>query len=63
MFAPNGPIRDDLNLKLEDFFWEPFYQLLRQQMLPSRWKRPMKPKPTACGSCTSRPRETGVSMP
>lgn len=33
MFAPNGPIRDDLNLKLEDFFWEPFYQLLRQQML------------------------------
>jgi hypothetical protein len=33
MFAPNGPIRNDLNLKLEDFFWEPFYQLLRQQML------------------------------
>jgi hypothetical protein len=33
MFAPNGPIRDDLNLKLQDFFWEPFYQLLRQQML------------------------------
>jgi hypothetical protein len=33
MFAPNGPIRDDLDLKLEDFFWEPFYQLLRQQML------------------------------
>lgn len=33
MFAPNGPIRGDLNLKLEDFFWEPFYQLLRQQML------------------------------
>jgi len=33
MFAPNGPTRDDLNLKLEDFFWEPFYQLLRQQML------------------------------
>lgn len=33
MFSPNGPIRNDLNLKLEDFFWEPFYQLLRQQML------------------------------
>lgn len=33
MFTPNGPIKDDLNLKLEDFFWEPFYQLLRQQML------------------------------
>jgi hypothetical protein len=33
MFTPNGPIRDDLNLKLEDFFWEPFYQLLRQQIL------------------------------
>lgn len=33
MFAPNGPIRDDLSLKLEDFFWEPFYQLMRQQML------------------------------
>jgi hypothetical protein len=33
MFAPDGPIRVDLNLKLDDFFWEPFYQLLRQQML------------------------------
>jgi hypothetical protein len=32
-FAPNGPIRNDLNLKLEDFFWEPFYQLLRQQIM------------------------------
>ena len=32
-FAPNGPVRNDLDLKLEDFFWEPFYQLLRQQML------------------------------
>lgn len=32
-FAPDGPIRADLDLKLEDFFWEPFYQLLRQQML------------------------------
>ncbi|MEY9583342.1 PGN_0703 family putative restriction endonuclease [Sinorhizobium fredii] len=32
-FYPDGPIRADLGLALEDFFWEPFYQLLRQQML------------------------------
>jgi hypothetical protein len=32
-FAPDGPIRSDLGLKLDDFFYEPFYQLLRQQML------------------------------
>jgi hypothetical protein len=32
-FHPAGPIRSHLGLKLEDFFWEPFYQLLRQQML------------------------------
>ncbi len=32
-FAPRGPIRADLALRVEDFFWEPFYQLLRQQML------------------------------
>jgi hypothetical protein len=32
-FTPAGPIRSDFGLKLEDFFWEPFYQLLRQQML------------------------------
>lgn len=32
-FAPSGPIRDDLGLQLTDFFKEPFYQLLRQQML------------------------------
>ena len=31
--APNGPIRHDTNLPLEAFFFEPFYQLLRQQML------------------------------
>jgi hypothetical protein len=35
-FAPHGPIRADLGLNLEDFFWEPFYQLLRQQMLAWR---------------------------
>jgi hypothetical protein len=33
VFAPNGPIRADLGLAISDFFWEPFYQLLRQQML------------------------------
>jgi hypothetical protein len=32
-FTPHGPIRSDLGLKLEDFFYEPFYQLIRQQML------------------------------
>lgn len=32
-FAPSGPIRDDLGLVVEDFLWEPYYQLLRQQML------------------------------
>jgi hypothetical protein len=32
-FAPDGPIRADLGLQLIDFFHEPFYQLLRQQML------------------------------
>jgi hypothetical protein len=32
-FAPNGPIRADRGLKLADFFYEPFYQMLRQQML------------------------------
>jgi hypothetical protein len=39
MFAPNGPIRDNLNLKLQDFYWEPFYQLLRQQMLAFQMER------------------------
>ncbi|TGT72989.1 hypothetical protein EN802_14050 [bacterium M00.F.Ca.ET.159.01.1.1] len=33
MFAPNGPLKADLGLSLDDFFYEPFYQLLRQQML------------------------------
>ncbi len=32
-FAPSGPIRADQQLAIADFFWEPFYQLLRQQML------------------------------
>lgn len=39
VFAPDGPIRDDLGLKLDDFFWEPFYQLLRQQMLAVQMER------------------------
>jgi hypothetical protein len=30
---PNGPIRSDASVTLDDFFWEPFYQMLRQQML------------------------------
>jgi hypothetical protein len=33
VFAPDGPIRADRGLAISDFFWEPFYQLLRQQML------------------------------
>ena len=33
LFSPVGPLRHDLGLSLEDFFWEPFYQLARQQML------------------------------
>jgi hypothetical protein len=32
-FHPNGPIQDNFSLTLENFFYEPFYQLLRQQML------------------------------
>ena len=38
-FGPSGPIRNDLKLRLEDFFWEPFYQLLRQQMLASEMQK------------------------
>lgn len=33
LLAPNGPVRSDLGLTLEDFLFEPFYQLARQQML------------------------------
>ncbi|BCW87135.1 hypothetical protein sos41_02610 [Alphaproteobacteria bacterium SO-S41] len=35
-FAPRGPLRADLGLTLDDFFWEPFYQMLRQMMLARR---------------------------
>ena len=31
--APDGPIRSDADVTLHDFLWEPFYQMLRQQML------------------------------
>jgi hypothetical protein len=30
---PKGPIRADAKVTLDDFFYEPFYQMLRQQML------------------------------
>lgn len=30
---PNGPIRAEAKAALDDFFYEPFYQMLRQQML------------------------------
>ena len=39
MFDPNGPFRSDAGLKLEDFFYEPFYQLARQQMLAFQMQR------------------------
>jgi hypothetical protein len=32
-FDPDGPVRSDFGLGLTDFFHEPFYQFLRQQML------------------------------
>lgn len=32
-FAPDGPVRADLGLDVEDFFHEPIYQMLRQTML------------------------------
>jgi hypothetical protein len=38
-FAPEGPVRSDLGLVLEDFFYAPFYQLLRQQMLAFQMQR------------------------
>ncbi len=34
--APNGPLKANLDLPLTAFFYEPFYQLLRQQMLAWR---------------------------
>jgi hypothetical protein len=33
VFAPAGPVRATSEFEIQDLFWEPFYQLLRQQML------------------------------
>jgi hypothetical protein len=35
-FAPAGPLKADTGVALEEFFWEPFYQLLRQQMVAAQ---------------------------
>ncbi|TIU90152.1 MAG: hypothetical protein E5W03_01640 [Mesorhizobium sp.] len=35
-FWPPGPLRGDAGLELTDLLWEPFYQLVRQQMLAAR---------------------------
>lgn len=32
-FFPDGPFRADLGLEVQDLFWEPVYQMVRQQML------------------------------
>ncbi|MCW1385080.1 hypothetical protein OLX02_19880 [Novosphingobium sp. KCTC 2891] len=39
LFAPDGPVRADLGLSLADFLHEPFYQLVRQQMLAFQIER------------------------
>lgn len=39
LFWPNGPITADIGLEVEDFFWEPFYQMARQQMLAWQMER------------------------
>ncbi len=36
LFSPAGPVRADAGLAVTDFFWEPFYQMARQQMLAFR---------------------------
>jgi hypothetical protein len=36
IFAPFGPLRSDAGLKPADLFWDPFYQLMRQQILAAR---------------------------
>jgi predicted DNA-binding ribbon-helix-helix protein len=38
-FDPKGPLKTQPGLSLEDFFWEPFYQLLRQQMLACQMQK------------------------
>lgn len=36
IFSPFGPLRSDAGLKPADLFWDPFYQLMRQQILAAR---------------------------
>lgn len=36
IFSPFGPLRSDAGLKPSDLFWDPFYQLMRQQILALR---------------------------
>jgi hypothetical protein len=38
-FAPEGPLRPDPGVRLEDLFAEPIYQLFWQQMLATRLQR------------------------
>lgn len=35
-FHPDGPLRADLGLDVQELFWEPVYQMFRQQMLAFR---------------------------
>ncbi len=35
-YAPEGPLAPEAEVTLTDLFWEPFYQLVRQQMLAHR---------------------------
>jgi hypothetical protein len=39
VFGPQGPVNPSLKLDLQDFFYEPFYQLLRQQLLAREMER------------------------
>lgn len=39
LIAPDGPLRADLGVTIDDLFWEPFYQMARQQMLAFRMQR------------------------
>lgn len=59
-FAPHGPVRSDRGLTLDSFFYEPFYQLLRQQMLASRCKRRERMGRGASVCFTSRRRRTSL---
>ena len=38
-FAPNGPLKREVGLVVADFFYEPVYQLMRQQMLAFQMQR------------------------